>query len=261
MNILFLGDIVGSPGREVVKNLLPILKKEYTLDFVIVNAENAAGGSGITPRVCMELFDYGIDVITSGDHIWRKKEIFEIIDKDARILRPLNLPSFAPGNGSGVYKLRDKEIKIGVINLLGRVFMEPVDCPFQRVIAEIEKISRDTKIIFVDMHAEATSEKMAMGWYLDGLVSCVVGTHTHIQTADERILPKGTAYITDVGMCGADDSVIGRRIDDVLKRFITSVPQRFEIATENVSLKAVLVQIDERNAKAISIQRIQKKLS
>jgi len=260
LKILFIGDIVGSPGREAIKKILPQLKEEYALDFVIANAENSAGGSGITPKICMELFDYGIDVITSGDHIWRKKEVFEIIDKDFRILRPLNLPIVSPGRGSGVYKLKDRETKIAVINLLGRVFMEPVDCPFQRVQQEIEKISLETKIIIVDMHAEATSEKVALGWYLDGLVSAVIGTHTHVQTADERILKQGTAYITDVGMTGGLDSVIGRRIDSVIKRFVSGIPQRFEVAQENVNLQAVVIQIDERTSKAISIERIKKKL-
>ncbi|MCM8765775.1 MAG: TIGR00282 family metallophosphoesterase [Candidatus Omnitrophica bacterium] len=260
MNILFIGDIVGSPGRNAVKLLLPQLKREFNVDFVVANGENSAGGSGITPKICMELFDYGIDVLTSGDHIWRKKEIFEIIDRDPRLLRPLNLPNLSPGRGSGVYPVKDKALNVAVINLLGRVFMEPVDCPFQKVQGELERISHQTKIIIVDMHAEATSEKMAMGWYLDGLVSAVLGTHTHIPTADERILPQGTAYITDVGMCGAIDSVIGRKIEAVLKRFITAVPQRFEVAEENVNLQAVLLNIDETTGKSLAIERIQRKL-
>jgi metallophosphoesterase (TIGR00282 family) len=260
IKILFIGDIVGSPGREAVKVILPKLKEEYKLDFIVANGENAAGGSGLTPKICMELFDYGIDVLTSGDHIWRKKEIFEIIDKDPRILRPLNFPALSPGRGSGIYDLKDGKTKIAVINLLGRVFMEPLDCPFQTVERELEKISQQSKIIIVDIHAEATSEKKALGWFLDGQVSSVLGTHTHTQTADERILPKGTAYITDVGMCGAFDSVIGRRIEDVLKRFITGIPQRFEVANENINLEAVLIEIDKDTGKAISIQRIQRKL-
>jgi len=261
IKILFMGDIVGSPGREAVKVILPKLKEEYKLDFIVANGENAAGGSGLTPKVCMELFDCGIDVLTSGDHIWRKKEVFEIIDKDLRILRPLNLSKFSPGRGWGIYTLKDGKTKIAVINLLGRVFMEPVDCPFLKVQEEIENISAQTKIILVDIHAEATSEKIALGWFLDGQVSSVLGTHTHVQTADERILPKGTAYITDVGMCGAFDSVIGRKIENVIKRFITNIPQRFEVAEENVNLEAVFLEIDRFTGKAVSIQRIKRKLT
>jgi metallophosphoesterase (TIGR00282 family) len=261
IKILFIGDIVGSPGREAVKIILPQLKEQYKLDFIVANGENAAGGSGLTPKICMELFDYGIDVLTSGDHIWRKKEIFEIIDKDLRILRPLNLPSLSPGKGWGIYTLKDGKTRIAVINLLGRIFMEPIDCPFQKVQQEIERISLKTKIIIVDMHAEATSEKVAMGWYLDGLVSAVLGTHTHVQTADERVLPKGTGYITDVGMCGAFDSVIGRKIEHVIKRFITAIPQRFEVAGENVNLEAVFLEIDKVTGKTVSLQRIKRKLA
>jgi len=259
MKILFMGDIVGSAGREIIKKSLPELKNEYQLDFVIANAENAAGGSGVTPRVFMELLDYGIDVLTSGDHIWRKKEVFDIIDKDRRLLRPLNFPPLCPGEGSGVYTVAQSGLKVGVINLLGRVFMEPLDCPFRCVQEEIKKLSLQTKIIIVDIHAEATSEKVAMGWFLNGLVSAVVGTHTHIPTADERVLPKGTAYITDVGMCGSLDSVIGRKVDQVLRRFISGLPQRFEVAQENSVLSAVVLEIDNLTGKAISIQRVQKR--
>jgi metallophosphoesterase (TIGR00282 family) len=260
MNILFIGDIVGSPGREATKLLLPELKKEHLLDFVIANAENAAGGSGITPKVAEELFGSGVDVLTSGDHIWKKREIFDIIDKDERILRPINFPSGAPGRGAGVFKTKDGT-KVGVINVQGRVFMEALECPFRTSRQAQEEISKETKIILVDIHAEATSEKMALGWYLADKVSCVLGTHTHVQTADERILPPGCAYITDVGMTGPQDSVIGRRIEDVLERFITSVPIRFEIAKDNIQLQGVVVDIDEQTGKANSIVRIQKKLT
>jgi len=259
MNILFIGDIVGSPGREAIKKLVPELKKEYKLDFIIANGENAAGGSGITSPVAQELFNYGIDVLTSGDHIWKKREIFEIINQEERILRPVNFPAGAPGHGWGLFKTKDN-FKVGIVNVQGRVFMEALECPFRSSRQAQEALSKDTPIIIVDIHAEATSEKVALGWYLDGKVSAVLGTHTHIQTADERILPGGSAYISDVGMTGPLDSVIGRRIEDVLERFITSVPTRFEVAQDNIQLQGVVLDIDEQTGKARSITRIQKKL-
>jgi metallophosphoesterase (TIGR00282 family) len=259
MNILFIGDIVGSPGRESVKKLLPDLKKEFKLDFVIANAENAAGGSGITPQVAKELIASGINVLTSGDHIWKRKEIFEIIAQEERILRPINFPVGAPGRGYGVFKTQD-EVKIGVINVQGRVFLEALECPFKTSRQAIEELSAQTKVIIVDIHAEATSEKVALGWYLDGKASAVLGTHTHIQTADERILPGGCAYITDVGMTGPQDSVIGRRVEDVLERFLTSLPTRFSVAEENICLQAVVLDIDEGTGKANTIERIQRKI-
>jgi metallophosphoesterase (TIGR00282 family) len=259
MNILFIGDIVGSPGRQAIKELLPVLKKEYSLNLTIANAENAAGGSGITPAVAQELFDAGVDALTSGDHIWKNKGIFEIIDKEERILRPVNFPLGVPGRGWAVFKTRDN-IKIGVINVQGRVFMEAIECPFRTSRQAQEALSKETNIIIVDIHAEATSEKVALGWYLDGKASAVLGTHTHIQTADERILPGGCAYITDVGMTGPFDSVIGRRIEDVLERFVTSVPTRFEVAKENIQLQGVVLDIDENTGGARSIVRIQRKL-
>jgi hypothetical protein len=260
MKILFIGDIVGSPGREAVDKLLPKLKAEYSLDFVIANAENASGGSGITQKVAEELFNSGVDVLTSGDHIWKKKEIFELINQEERILRPINYPSGAPGRGSAVFKSRSG-VKVGVINVNGRVFMDALECPFKTVSAAQEELIKETKIVIVDIHAEATSEKVALGWYLDGKVSAVLGTHTHIQTADEKVLPQGTAYITDVGMAGPYDSVIGRKVDDVLTRFLTAIPVRFEVAEENIQLHAVVIDVDERTGKATSIIRIQKKLT
>ena len=259
MKILFIGDIVGSPGREAVRKLLPELKREYRLDFVIANAENAAGGSGITPKVAEELFTSGCDVLTSGDHIWKKREIMDIINQEERILRPVNFPAGAPGRGAGVFRTKEN-LKVGVVNVNGRVFMEALDCPFRTVACAVGELSKETCIIVVDIHAEATSEKVALGWYLDGQVSAILGTHTHIQTADEKILPQGSAYITDAGMTGPMDSVIGRRIEDVLERFITAVPVRFEVASENIQLHGVVVQIDEQTGKAKSIVRIQKKL-
>ncbi len=259
MRILFIGDIVGSPGRRAVNKLLPGLKEEYSLDFVIANAENASGGSGIIPRVADELFDSGVDVLTSGDHIWKRKEIYELISHEKRILRPINYPALAPGKGSNVFKTK-AGLKVGVINVNGRVFMDALECPFKTALAAQKELMQETKIIIVDIHAEATSEKVALGWYLDGKVSAVLGTHTHIQTADERILPLGTAYLTDVGMCGPYDSVIGRNVDNVLERFLTNLPVRFEVADKNIKLCAAVVDVDEKTGRANSIARIQKGL-
>jgi 2',3'-cyclic-nucleotide 2'-phosphodiesterase len=259
MKILFIGDIVGRPGREAIQKLLPELKQEYNLQFIIANAENVAGGSGITRRVAEELFESGINVLTSGDHIWKKREIFEFINQEERILRPANFPAGAPGRGFSAFKARDG-LKVGVINVNGRVFMEALECPFRSALAATEALSKETNIIIVDIHAEATSEKVALGWYLDGKTSAILGTHTHIQTADERILPSGAAYITDVGMTGPYDSVIGRRTGDVLERFLTSIPTRFEVAGENIQLHGAVLDIDENTGKARSITRIQRKL-
>jgi 2',3'-cyclic-nucleotide 2'-phosphodiesterase len=259
MKILFIGDIVGSPGREAIRTLVAPLKQELGIDFVIANAENASGGSGITAKVAAELFASEVDVLTSGDHIWKKPEIFELINQEERILRPLNFPSGAPGRGAKVFKGRNG-IKVGVININGRVFMEALECPFRAALKAAEELAGETKIIIVDIHAEATSEKIALGWYLDGKVSAIFGTHTHIQTADEKILPQGTAYITDVGMTGPYDSVIGRRVEDVLTRFLSSIPVRFQVAETNIQLHGALVDIDEATGKARSILRIQKKI-
>ena len=250
---------MGSPGREAIRTLVIPLKQELGIDFVIANAENASGGSGITAKVATELFASGVDVLTSGDHIWKKPEIFELINQEERILRPLNFPSGAPGRGAKVFKVRNG-VKVGVININGRVFMEALDCPFKAALKAAEELAAETKIIIVDIHAEATSEKIALGWYLDGKVSAIFGTHTHIQTADEKILPQGTAYITDVGMTGPYDSVIGRRVEDVLTRFLSSIPVRFQVAEEDIQLHGALVEIDEATGKARSILRIQKKL-
>jgi len=259
MKILFIGDVVGAPGREAIKKLVAPLRQDLQIDFVIANAENASGGSGITSKVAVELFSSGVDVLTSGDHIWKRHEIFELINQEERILRPLNFPSGAPGRGANVFKTK-KGVKVGVININGRVFMEALDCPFKTALCAYEKLAEETKIIILDIHAEATSEKIALGWYLDGKVSAIFGTHTHIQTADEKILPKGTAYITDVGMTGPYSSVIGRRVEDVLTRFLSSIPVKFEVAQDDVQLHGALVEIDELTGRALSILRIQKKL-
>lgn len=260
MNILLIGDIVGQPGRTAVEKLLPGLKKDYKIDFVIANAENCAGGAGVTPKTATELLNLGVDVLTTGDHIWDRKEIEEIINTQKRILRPANFSLQALGKGAVVLKANN-DLEVGVINLLGRVFIgNNVDCPFKTAKQEVEKIKPETPIIFVDIHAEATSEKIALGWYLDGLVSCVFGTHTHVQTADERILPSGSAFISDIGMTGPFDSVIGRKIEPVLHRFITGMPTRFELGETNIQLHGAVVEVDEKNGRAVSIKRIQKKL-
>ena len=258
MRVLLIGDIVGQPGRAAIGALLPVLKKEEALDFVIANAENAAGGSGVTPKIADELFGYGVDVMTTGDHIWNRREIYDYLDKNERLLRPANYPKGAPGYGSCVV---DKNgVKVGVINIAGRVFMDSIECPFRVVREEIARVEPKTRIIFVDIHAEATSEKVALGWYLDGVVTCLFGTHTHIQTADEKVLSKGMAYITDLGMPGPYDSVIGRRIDQILERFITQRPMRLEMAEENIQLAGAVVDVDESTGKARSIKRVQKKM-
>lgn len=259
MKLLFIGDIVGKPGREAIKALLPDLIKKNNISFVIANAENAAGGSGITPPIVEELLSYGISLLTTGDHIWKRKEIVEILDTESRLLRPLNYPKETPGSGSGIFELSKAGVKIGVLNLIGRVFMQPVECPFRASREEIDRIKKVTPNIFVDMHAEATSEKIALGWYLEGLVTAILGTHTHVQTADEKILPEGTAYITDVGMTGPFDSVIGRKKEQILTRFITQMPTRFQMAESDIWLNAAIVDFDEKRGKANSIQRIQKK--
>ncbi len=259
MKILFIGDIVGKPGREAIRILLPKLVKRHKIDLSIANGENAAGGSGLTPKLVEELFSFGLDMLTSGDHIWKRKEILEVIDSELRVLRPENYPKGAPGRGYGLIRTK-KGKSVGVINLEGRVFMSTIDCPFKCAKSAVEELKEKTRIILVDMHAEATSEKIALGWFLDGLVSAVLGTHTHVQTADERILPRGTAYITDLGMTGPYDSVIGRRPEQILARFLTQMPVRFEMASENVQLHGVVLDIDEESGKARSIERIQEKL-
>lgn len=259
MKILLIGDIVGRPGREAVTKILPELRKDKGIDFVIANAENIAGGSGLTPDTVDELLNSHVDVVTSGDHIWKKKEIYERLEKDKRVLRPANYPESCPGLGATV--IRCNSGKVGVINVIGRVFMNNIDaCPFKTAEKELEKISKETKIVLVDMHAEATSEKIALGRFLDGRVSAVFGTHTHVQTADEKILPGGTSYITDVGMTGAQDSVIGRKVEPIIERFLTCMPTRFEMADGNVELQGALVEIDQESGRAISIERIKERI-
>jgi len=254
VSLLFIGDIIGRPGRKILGKHLLSLNLNYSPSIIIANGENAAGGLGITPKVGQELFTQ-IDVLTSGNHIWDKKEAIPYLEKEPRLLRPANYPSQNPGKGTYVFE-DASGIKIGILNLQGRVFMEPIDCPFRIADNEIEQLSSITPIIVVDFHAEATSEKQAMGWYLDGRASAVIGTHTHVPTADERILPHGTAYITDVGMVGGYNSVIGIQKDEALMRFLTSRPQRFEPSKKGGIFSAVFIEVDARTGKALSIQKV-----
>jgi 2',3'-cyclic-nucleotide 2'-phosphodiesterase len=255
VRILFIGDIVGRPGRELVRHGLQASVEHHQIDLVIANAENSAAGFGITREIGDQLLDWGVDVMTSGNHIWDKKEALDYIGAEARLLRPANYPAGAPGRGSYLARTRDGRA-VGVVNVMGRVFMLNIDDPFAVVLREIEALKQRTRIVFVDFHAEATSEKIAMGWHLDGRVTAMVGTHTHVQTADERILPKGTAYLTDVGMTGPHDSIIGVEIAAALGRFLTALPQKFETATGNPRLNAVIVDADEQTGRATGIERL-----
>lgn len=256
LKILFIGDVVGKPGRTIIKSALPKLVSNYEIDFVIANGENAAGGFGITEQVAQELFSFGIDVLTMGNHVWDKKESIPYIAKESRILRPINYPKSAPGTGSIVLKSKSNH-KIGVINVSGRVFMNLLDCPFKATEGEIEKLKNETNIIVIDFHAEATSEKQAFAFYFDGKVSAIVGTHTHVQTADEKILPKGTAYITDVGMTGPENSIIGFREDEILQKFLTQMPQKYDVPSRPALLSAVLIELDSQTGLARKIERLQ----
>jgi len=255
LRILFIGDIVGRPGRELVRRGLAALVEHHAVDLVIANAENAAAGFGITREIGDQILDWGVDVMTSGNHIWDKKEAIDYIGAEPRLLRPANYPAGVPGNGSYLARTEDGR-SVGVINVMGRVFMLNIDDPFTVVSREIEAMRSRTQVIFVDFHAEATSEKIAMGWHLDGRVTALVGTHTHVQTADERILPRGTAYLTDVGMTGPHDSVIGVETEAALGRFLNAMPARFETATGNPRLNAVLVEADEKTGLATRIERL-----
>ncbi len=254
MRVLFIGDIVGSPGRKAAKEMISKLKKEEEIDFCIANGENAAGGSGITYVIAQELYSSGVDGITMGNHTWSKNEILNFIESDNRLARPANYSQDLPGKGYAI--LNGKNGKLAIMNLLGRIYMDNIDCPFKAADRELEHIKKEVKAVIVDFHAEATSEKTAMAWYLDGRVSCVLGTHTHVQTADERIFPFGTAYITDVGMTGPCDGVIGVNKDIIIKKFLTSMPQRFEVAKGRVIFNAVMLDIEEKSGKTTNIRRI-----
>ena len=251
---------MGQPGRRAVQELLPGLCRQHGLQFVIANGENSAGGSGITPKIAGEIFAAGVDIITSGDHLWDQKEVIELLHHEKRFLRPLNYPPGTPGQGSVVVR-KDGLPPVAVLNLQGRTFMADLDNPFQAAQAEVDQLRQQARIIFVDVHAEATSEKIALARLLDGRVSAVVGTHTHVQTADEQIFPGGTAYLTDAGFTGPHESVLGREIAPVLQRFLTNMPQRFEVAKERVLLHGAVIEIDESSGKAIGIHRVSEKVS
>ncbi len=259
MNILFVGDIVGEPGRRAVKELVPRLRQRHALHAVVVNGENAAGGAGITPKTAEEIFNSGVDVMTTGDHLWDQKEVTTLLEHEPRFLRPANYPPGTMGKGSRLIQL-ESQPPFGVLNLQGRVFMAALDNPFTCAQAEVARLRTQTPIILVDLHAEATSEKIALGRMLDGQVSAVIGTHTHVQTADEQIFPGGTAYISDAGFTGPHESVLGREIEPVIKRFLTCTPQRFPVAKQRTLLQGVLLNLDEVSGRAVTIQRISEPL-
>ncbi|MFH1038731.1 MAG: TIGR00282 family metallophosphoesterase [PVC group bacterium] len=255
VRILFVGDVVGKPGRKAFAEVYPRLREREGIRFCVVNAENSAGGSGLNNRAVTQLLLAGADVLTSGDHVWRNKEIFAIFSGQSRVLRPANFPPGSPGRGSGVF-VSSEGVAVGVINLLGRVFMNPIDCPFRQCDREIESLAGQTKIILIDFHAEATSEKMALGYHCNGRVSALIGTHTHVPTADERLLDRGTAYLTDAGMTGGIDSILGRNIAPVLKHFISRLPAPFTVSGEKPVLQGAIVDVDVLTGKAVGIRRV-----
>ena len=257
IKILFLGDVMGRPGRRLVRDLLPGLVGRYSVDLTIANGENASGGLGLTIKAAEELFDSGVDLLTGGNHIYRHREIYDYLDQSRRIIRPANYPDPSPGRGSVLWETAGG-VPVGVINAMGRTFMAPMDCPFRAVDREITRLREGgAGIILVDFHAEATSEKRAMGWHLDGRVGAVLGTHTHVQTADESILPGGTAYLTDLGMTGPHQSVIGMKAETVLSGFLSGRPQRFEVAKKGLRLEGALINFEPSTGHAENIQRIQ----
>jgi metallophosphoesterase (TIGR00282 family) len=261
LKVLFLGDVIGKPGRHAVEKNLDQLVSRFKADMVLANGENSAGGIGISVKTAKNLLGSGIDVLTTGNHVFKKREIYDLLDKEERLLKPANYPPDTPGRGYNIYQIEKLgNLKVAVINLCGRVFVENLDCPFRTVNRILEYVSEETPVIIVDMHAEVTSEKVAMGWYLNGRVSAVIGTHTHIQTADERILPgDGTAYITDVGMVGPRESVIGVKKENIIERFITGMPQKFSVARDDVWINGAIIDIDEKSGRAKSIKRINQK--
>jgi len=255
MRILFIGDIFGRPGRELARRAIRALRKLHDVGLVIANVENAAAGFGVTRELAEGLLDDGVDVMTSGNHIWDKKEALDYIQLQPRLLRPANYPAGVPGRGTYVARATSG-LDVAVINVMGRVFMNPIDDPFAVVLRQIENVRDEAQIVVVDFHAEATSEKLAMGWYLDGRVTAVIGTHTHVQTADARVLPGGTAYITDVGMTGPHDSIIGIETGAALSRFLTGLPSKFDASTQNPRLNAVVVEADDATGRARGIERL-----
>ncbi len=255
LNILCIGDIVGRPGRRIVSDKLKPLVRELDIDCVIVNAENAAGGSGLTPQIYSKLMRYGVNLVTLGDHTYRKRDIISVLEEEENIARPANFSEPAAGRGFGIYKTTKGPI-VAVVALAGRLFMKPADCPYNTIDKILPQLQQKADIMIVDFHAEASSEKIAMGYHLDGRVSLCFGTHTHVVTADERIMPKGTAYITDIGMTGAHDSVLGRGVESVLRSFRTQMPYPFQIATGDVQLNSILVTVDSNTKKAEHIERV-----
>jgi len=255
VKILFVGDIVGKPGRRAVRELLPPLVVRHEIDLVIANCENAAAGFGVTREVVDELYQSGIHVLTTGNHVWDKREVLDFIEEYDTLLRPANYPPGTPGHGTILLQTSSGK-HVGILNLQGRVFMRPLDCPFRRAESEIATLLERTRIVIVDFHAEATSEKISLGWFLDGRVSAVLGTHTHVQTADERILKNGTAYMTDVGMTGPFDSVIGVRKEAILERFLSQMPNKFEVAKDDIRLQGAILDIDDADGRARRIERI-----
>ncbi|HEX3800961.1 MAG TPA: TIGR00282 family metallophosphoesterase [Verrucomicrobiae bacterium] len=255
MKILFIGDIVGEPGRRAVTGLVPRLRRQHELDLVIANGENSAGGSGITPKIAEEIYAAGVDIITTGDHLWDQKEVMGLLQNESRFLRPLNYPRGTPGQGSVIYQANNQP-PVGILNVQGRTFMAALENPFIAARAEVEKLRQKTNIIFMDLHAEATSEKAAMARMLDGQVSAIIGTHTHVQTADEQIFPGGTAFLSDAGFTGPHESIIGREIEPVIKRFLTLQPQRFAVAEKDVKLQGAIIEINSHTGHAEKIQRV-----
>jgi metallophosphoesterase (TIGR00282 family) len=260
MRIAFLGDVVGRPGRRAVAIVLRQLRRDETIDFVVANGENAAGGKGIDVGSAEELQDAGVDVITTGNHVWQHRDIIPYMNESSRVLRPLNFAPQTPGAGWVVRPARDGT-PVGVVNLIGRVFMGPADCPFRAAEAVLPEVSREARVVLVDMHAEATSEKVGMGRFLDGRVSAVVGSHTHVQTADEAVLSGGTAVMSDAGMCGPEDSILGVRTDRVLERFLSQLPVRFEVASGPVVVQGAIIEVDSGSGRATSIRRIRERVA
>ncbi len=255
MKLLFIGDIVGKPGRKAVRYFLPRLRETLGLDFIVANGENSAGGSGITPATASEIFEAGVDVITCGDHLWDQREVVSLLNNEPRFVRPKNYPEGTPGQGFCVQQIGGLP-PIGVLNLQGQTFMKPIENPFYAADAAVDELREQTPIILVDMHAETTSEKIAMGRFLDGRVSAVIGTHTHVQTADEHIFPGGTAFLCDAGCTGPQESILGREIEPIIQRFLTYQPQRFAVASKRVTLNGAVIDIDELSGKATSIERV-----
>ncbi|BCG48420.1 2',3'-cyclic-nucleotide 2'-phosphodiesterase, Bsub YmdB [Citrifermentans bremense] len=255
VKLLFIGDVIGKPGREALSRELHRIVDRHMVDLVIANGENAAGGFGLTEETAQDMFKCGVQMITSGNHIWDKKDALEYIKREERIVRPANYPEGTPGRGTTIVKTPGG-VKVGILNLEGRVFMNNLDCPFRCADREIAKLKEETAVILVDFHAEATSEKVSLGWYLDGRVSAVIGTHTHVQTADERILTAGTAYMTDAGMTGAFDSVIGVKKEEAILKFVSQRPSKFEVAKKDIRINAVAIEVDEKTGLALGIERI-----